>query len=91
MLVLFGIYINTDVSQKLFLTVFVIWSNLGLLSKMIVITGGIVNLDPYLIFVISFTLAGFSKTKFYTKIFSLNLEKFTPERKFLHRHRLWCL
>ena len=54
---MFGIYINTDVSQKLFLTVFVIWSNLGLLSKMIVITGGIVNLDPYLIFVISFTLA----------------------------------
>ena len=50
MFVLFGIYINTDVSQKLFLTVFVIWSNLGLLSKMIVITGGIVNLDPYLIF-----------------------------------------
>ena len=44
MFVLFGIYINTDVSQKLFLTVFVIWSNLGLLSKMIVITGGIVNL-----------------------------------------------
>ena len=67
MFVLFGIYINTDVSQKLFLTVFVIWSNLGLLSKMIVITGGIVNLDPYLIFVISFTLAGFSKTKFYTQ------------------------
>ena len=24
-------------------------------------------------------------------IFSLNLEKFTPDRKFLHRHRLWCL
>ena len=67
MFVLFGIYINTDVSQKLFLTVFVIWSNLGLLSKMIVITGGIVNLDPYLIFVISFTLAGFSKTNFYTQ------------------------
>ena len=106
MFVLFGIYINTDVSQKLFLTVFVIWSNLGLLSKMIVITGGIVNLDPYLIFVISFTLAGFLKTKFYTKkttigtkntknvsekvkymhFFSLNLEKFTPDRKFLHRH-----
>ena len=59
----------------------------------------------YLIFVISFTLAGFSKTKFYTQkttkgtkniknvsekleymLFSLNLEKFTPDRKFLHRH-----
>ena len=23
--------------------------------------------------------------------FSLNLEKFTPDRKFLHKHRLWCL
>ena len=23
--------------------------------------------------------------------FSLNLEKFTPDRKILHRHRLWCL
>ena len=23
--------------------------------------------------------------------FSLILEKFTPDRKFLHRHRLWCL
>ena len=23
--------------------------------------------------------------------FSLNLEKFTPDRKFLHSHRLWCL
>ena len=45
MFVLFWIYINTDVSQKSFLTVVVIWSNLGLLSKMIVMTGGIVNLD----------------------------------------------
>ena len=24
-------------------------------------------------------------------IFSLNLEKFTPDRNFLHRHCLWCL
>ena len=45
MFVLFWIYINTDVSQRSFLTVVVIWSNLGLLSKMIVITGGSVNLD----------------------------------------------
>ena len=45
MFVLFWIYINTDISQKSFLIVVVIWSNLGLLSKMIVITGGIVNLD----------------------------------------------
>ena len=42
---LFWININTDVSQKSFLTVVVIWSNLGLLSKVIVITGGSVNLD----------------------------------------------
>ena len=61
----------------------------------------------YLIFVISFTQTGFSKTKLYTKkkttkitkntknvsekviymhFFSLILEKFTPDRKFLHRH-----
>ena len=54
------------------------------------------SLNPYLIFVISFTRAGFSKTKFYTKTlkislkkvcsFSPNLKKFTPDRKFLHRH-----
>ena len=44
MFVLFGIYKNTDVTLKSFLTVFVIWRNLGLLSNMIVITGGIVNL-----------------------------------------------
>ena len=69
------------------------------------------KMEAYLIFVISFTQAGFSKTKFYTQkttkgtkntknvsekvkymhFFSLNLEKFTPDRKFLHRHRLWCL
>ena len=24
-------------------------------------------------------------------VFSLNLEKFTPGNKFLHKHRLWCL
>ena len=56
-------------------------------------------LGPYLIFVISFTLPGFSKAKFYTQkttkgtentknvsekvkyicIFSLNLEKLTPD------------
>ena len=24
------------------------------------------------------------------QFFSLNLEKFTPERKFLHGHRPWC-
>ena len=27
----------------------------------------------------------------YMHFFSLNLEKFTPDRNFLHRHRLWCL
>ena len=63
-----------------------------------------------LIFVISFTQAGFSKTKFYTQkttkdtkntknvyekvkcmqFFSLNLEKITPDRNFLHWHRRWC-
>ena len=62
--------------------------------------------NTYLIFVISFTLVGFSKTKFYAQkttrkapktlkmflkksnicVFSLNLEKFTPDTKFLHRH-----
>ena len=59
----------------------------------------------YLIFAISFTLAGFSKTKFYTQkkrqkapktlkmsqkksnicIFSLILEKFTPDRKLTNK------
>ena len=66
----------------------------------------ILPFSTYFIFVISFTLAGFLKTKFYTKkkrlkapktlkmslkksnicIFSLNLEKFTPDRKVLDRH-----
>ena len=30
------------------------------------------------------------KSQMYAVFFSLNLEKFTPERKFLHGHRPWC-
>ena len=36
------------------------------------------------------TLKKSLKSQIYA-FFSLNLEKFTPDRKFLHRHRLWCL
>ena len=51
------------------------------------------NKAPYLIFVISFTLAGFSKTKFYTKKTTKgtkNTKNVSEKVKYMHFfHSIW--